>query len=106
MRQYKDDLLISCLKFLFSLPASVITNQLQSTSEALQVGKFCINSMRAQRSVYIYSQSAQDLLATVSRASRKRSLSAKNWCIDWNYWYFILPLIFSYHNERLLTLLI
>ena len=40
MRQYKDDLLISCLKFLFSLPASVITNQLQSTSEALQVGKF------------------------------------------------------------------
>ena len=77
MRQYKDDLLISCLKFLFSLPASVITNQLQSTSEALQVGKFCINSMRAQRSVFIYSQSAQDLLATVSRVSRKGSYLQK-----------------------------
>ena len=77
MRQYKDDLLISCLKFLFSLPASVITNQLQSTSEALQVGEYSINLIKAPRSIYIYSQSAQDLLATVSRVSRKRSYLQK-----------------------------
>ena len=97
MRQYKYDLLISCLTFLFSLPASVITNQLQSPSEALQVGKFCINSMRAQRSVYIYSQSAQDLLATVSRVSKKRSYLQKLvYRLEFGIYF---ALTFSYRNS-------
>ncbi|XP_067947444.1 DNA-dependent protein kinase catalytic subunit-like [Watersipora subatra] len=38
MKQYKDELLISCLKFIFSLPKCILQTNAEATAEALQIG--------------------------------------------------------------------
>ena len=41
MKQYKDDLLASCLCFLLALPTQIVASEIKSLVPALKVGEPC-----------------------------------------------------------------